>query len=177
MIAIKFEAIRPPQFNSQFYRKNLVFEMGAFGREAVKEFSKVTKFFKSNRPKFSYNLNTIAEGRTRVEVSVSTDNPLFFWLDQGVPAHDIIPRKRFISGTSGTYHSASLPGTLSTDPAGGTKIIDGRYLNLNWVVPWSGIRAREWTRLIREKMESEYSLADRLQTALNKSAGECWKGE
>lgn len=175
MIALRFEEIRPSEFDDQFYRKDLVFAQLNFGNAVVAEYKKVVKFWHSNTPVFTVHSSTIAGDRDKISVEVSTDNPVFYYVDRGVSSHVIIPRKARVSGTYGTYRAGSTPGTLSTNSGGGIKPGgDNRYLNLNWPVPWPGIQARGWSELIRAKMTPEFSV--RMQEALNKSTANAWKG-
>ena len=169
MIGVIFEAVRAPEFDDKFYRAPLFFAMSTFGKRAVKEFDDVASFWHSNRPKFQAKLNTGASGGDHIWVDIVTENPVFFYVDRGVPGHLIYPRKDRVSGTAGTYIPGSLPGTLSVDPVGGRKVLDGYYLNLNQIIDWPGIVARNWSDQIEQKLDREYNLRDKLQEALNKA--------
>jgi len=172
MMGIQFEAIRPPEFNKQFYRPYLLAAMRESLNEVLKLYKLTTKYWKI-KPVFEIVLSTIGE---IITASAYTSNPIYKYVDCGVKGHPIYPRKRRVSGTSGTYVKGSLPGTLETKPSRKTR--DGRYLNLNWVVPWPGIKARGFTKQISEKVTKEQgsqNLRTNLQIALNKSAAKVWK--
>jgi hypothetical protein len=169
---IRFTAIRPPEFNSNFARLYLLAEMRKFGEDVKRDYDGVGKLWSSGKPKFEIKLETNAsEG---IAVSVGTDNAVFHYIDQGVEGHLIIPRKGRISGVAGTYHAGSTPGTLAVGR--GTKVMDGNYLNLNQVIDWPGIKARGWTNIIFEKYSTgPSSLAARMQDALNRSTEKAWR--
>jgi hypothetical protein len=175
MSDVRFEVIRPGEFDDKFARLPLIRAMGDFGDIVISKYNRVVKFWHSNTPKFSYKLNTTKTSPT-ISVTVTTDNPVFGYLDQGVAAHPIYPTKAQVSGTAGTYVAGSLPGTMSSSAIGGYKPMnDNRYLNLNWVVPWPGIEARRWSQQIAEEVKMGGILTDMLQEALNKSAAGAWK--
>ena len=173
MIAVTFEEIRPRAFDSSFFRLPLLHEMDKLADEALVEFRNVVKFWHSDMPTFERKLTTKAKNDF-VYVDIVTDNPAFDWLDKGVKGHLIYPRKDRVSGTSGTYKAGSLPGTLQVNPNGGNKVIDGNYLNLNQVIDWPGIQARNWSTLIKDKVEGKGFLHQRFQEVLNRSAAGAW---
>ena len=172
MAGITFEEIKPPEIDDQFYRPFLLGAMRKTGNEAVKLYRKTVEGWKT-KPKFTAKLKTTGDTLT---VTVYTDNPIYSYVDAGTKGHIIIPRKAKVSGTSGTYQAGSLPGTMRSSQ--GKKIIGQGYLNLNWPVPWPGIKAREYTRQISEILTDEQrseNFRNNLQEALNKASASFWK--
>ena len=177
---INFTEIRPAEFDDQFYRLDLLHAMDSWAQDAIKEFNKTTEFWdKSRRPVFTRSLSTVADGRTKISITVSTTDPVYNWLVQGVSAHPIKKVKDFKSGTWGLFKAGSLPGTLRVRQGGKVKIKGNGefYLSLNWEIPWPGIKARNYYELVRHTMEvtPRSSLQYRLQSALNKAVTKAYK--
>jgi hypothetical protein len=171
---IRFVAIRPPQFDDSAIRLAFLSEMRLFGEDVKRDYNSIGRMWHSSRPKFEIRLETRAsEG---IAVTVGTDNAVFGYLDKGVEGHLIIPRKGKVSGVAGTYIPGSMPGTLSVNPSGGQKVMDGNYLNLNQVIDWPGIEARGWSGLLAEKYSTgPSSLHARMQSAVNRAAEKVWR--
>ena len=169
------EAIRPKQFDDSRLRQHVFFEMSAYGEEIAKEFRKTTVGWRKDKPKFKPKLNTRTD-RNTIEVTVGTDNPVWNYIDKGVSGHMIYPTKPRISGTAGTYDARTMPGTLRSDPAGGVKVLDGNYFNLNHAFFWTGIELRNFSQQITEEFSTgRRSMQARFQAIIDKHAPTVWK--
>jgi hypothetical protein len=173
-MGISFEEVRPAEFDQNFYRLDLLHAMDDWAKDAIKILEGTTEYWKEPKPVFAKHLSTGGKSSSMIVIDVSTDDPVYNYLNYGVEAHDIIPRKREKSGTAGTFKASSMPGTLKVSQGGkGT----GFYLNLNWVIPWPGIKAREFYQQTADQLEegAETNLQFRMQQALDKAATRAYK--
>lgn len=172
---IKLEVLRAKELDLDKIRPYLLGELRKHGEQIAKEFNKTTVGWKKRRPKFEIKLST-SKFEKYMSVSVFTENEIWNYIDKGVEGHDIIPRKARVSGTAGTYISLSLPGTLTINPSGGRKVLDGNYFNLNHQFYWTGIKAREFSTQIAEKQASDPSKLQRnFQAVFSAHANKLWK--
>lgn len=171
---IRFEAIRPPELDTSYLRIYMIGILSEYGKRAVSKLRAVTKYWHSNRPEFDYKMST--SKNENISVVVTTDNPVFHYVNKGVDGHLIYPKiVEGPKGTAGTYVAGSIPNTLITDPLGGRKILDGNYLNLYQIIDWPGIQPRQWTNLINEDLFYEYNLQDKMRELFAKFADKIYK--
>lgn len=169
---IKFTTDKFPEFKTDTLRLSLLAGMREYGQDTIKEFDKVvSKWNTSDKPEFTYNLSGTGKNDEILNVWISTEDRVFHYVDKGVPAHNINPSKYRKTGTSGLYSAGSAPGTLDTTKASKHS---GFYLNLNWIIPWPGIKAREFSRQIKEKVEDKEALAERIHRVLVKESSKGW---
>lgn len=183
--SVEVKTIRPPQFDLSNMRKDLVFAMGDFSKEIQAAFNRTTTYWKRNRPVFTRELKTTGK---YVSVTVSTDNKVYGYIDQGTKEHSIeIPpigpeREGNRMGTYGAFKPGSMPGVLKVGakgqvgklriPAGQVSNgVKGYYLSLNtggeYVIRQS-IEARGFSDMIYDQYDDDV-LQERLQKVIDRA--------
>lgn len=168
---ISFQAVRAPQFDSNYIRAFLLGAMRETATYAMKEFEATTSYWKGNRPKFDYRLQT-SKG-SDIEAIVFWDNIVYSYLDKGVGTRRIPPNPNKKAAMAGTYSAGSLPGTLTVRSP---QITDERWINLKQEIVVPPIEARNFSGQIKNKIEvGDHSLQFTVQRALERAAIGCWR--
>lgn len=123
--------------------------------EIVKNLEKTTETWE-DKPKFV--VKKIKQG-----IEVYTTNEIWNWLDEGTPAHDIVPKSRrgrkrramalsFLWAGPGSYRGKTSPGTFQS----GYAYTDGRAsFVLAERVHHPGIEPRKWSEILRKEYEND----------------------
>jgi hypothetical protein len=183
---ISFISYKPPSFKIENGRLYMLQGMRKYGVRSVREFEKIVKPWNTtNKPQFTFELSGTGAGSEYVMVTVRTEDPVFHYVDKGVPAHVIKSKKPFVTGKmradarkSGTqwkfkhgidasFKAGSSPGSL-TVVSSQSKFREF-YLSLNQDINWPGIEARDFSTSIQTKLEEEKSLADQINEELKKA--------
>lgn len=168
--AVRFEAIRAPQWDDQYLRAFMLGAVREFAEEKVKQFDKTVSYWKSGKPKFSWSVST-KKGED-ITATISYDNPIYGYIDKGVPGH-VIAAPQKVRRFTKTFGAGSTPGTLSV---GGSVQRSSEWVSINKDINWPGIRARNFSERIRDESESgPDNFGFRIQTALNKAASNVWR--
>ena len=147
----QFKAIKPKKLQVDKIRLEILNALRAEGRDVTKEYEKTTATWKG-KPKFEtlIGLNRPPGGAS---VFVGTDNKIYGYVDKGVPARIIRPRRakalRFMAGS----RAKTSPRHIGSGPGGAS----GPVVFASIIRRWPGIKAREFSETIRQRRRQKFT--------------------
>jgi len=158
-----FRVIKPPRYKYDNFRMEALSALHEVERGMLKDFQSITDTW-DTKPTFEHNISTKGG---KFEVTVSTDDAVFAYLNDGVAEHDIYPNDpehplSFPWAGYDTYIPKTIPdwiGSFEAREEGDTVYKDH--------VHHPGVQARNFNRIIAKDWKARMN--DLLSAALKKA--------
>lgn len=155
----KWKAIKPGQFNADAFEGQFKDAADKFKRLALDDFESTTRTWRK-RVKFQAEVKV---SKSRVMVSVTTDNLIYQYVTEGTEPHVIKPKKKRRLLFRGTYRAKTTPGVIGSQEGGA----EGPFIGAQ-IVRHPGSKGRHFDREIRNKREPDFH--DLVELALRDGA-------
>lgn len=181
---IAFKSIKPAtKFKSSVFRDKLRAAADAYGDAIQQDFEKTTATWK-NKPTFQKTVRVgnaaggalakrVTGSASGISVEVSTDDPVFGFVDEGTKPHKILPRRKKVLMFRTGYKAKTQPNVIGSTQGGA----EGETAVSQHGVNHPGTKARNFSKLLRKKHQPEFRKA--MQAALDaaaKQSGHSLKG-
>lgn len=140
-VAFLFHPINPKKINTNSARAQILNVLKRYERKMLNDFQSTTETW-DHQPRFS---STLHYAGGDVSIQVETDDAVYMYLDKGT-------RQRW-AVMSGDWVSKTSPGVIGSGPGAGSVVRRGKR---QMRTPRPGIKARNFTLLIRRKHEKSF---------------------
>lgn len=158
MIIIRPIRTKKP-FDSSVFRKEVIAEAHELGAFVKKDYEKTTKTW-THKPEFGVMVKATGKG---VELTVSTDDKIYGYVDQGTKPHIIRPVRKKMLAFSSKFRPKTTPRQIKS-----VKGYRGKVDTLAHQVHHPGTEAREFTKTLIERWKPGFQRG--IQNALDRAA-------
>lgn len=157
MIVVR--AIKPKKaFNSAVFRQELIAEATELGEFVKKDYEKTTRTWK-HKPEFR---NIVKTSGKAVELSVTTSDKIYGYVDEGTKPHIIRPRTKKALAFSSKFRPKTRPRQIRS-----LKGYTGKVDTVRPEVHHPGTEAREFTETLTERWKPGFQRG--IQNAIDRA--------
>lgn len=142
-----FKPIRPKKLKIDAFRLEFLTAMHEIEREVLKEFKKTTETW-DHQPEWETAISLVGGP----SVLVGTDDEIYRWVNDGVPEHDIVPKKAGgVLAFKRGYKAKTSVGVIASRRGGkfGKRVV-------REYVTHPGIEARNFDKVIKKAYEKRF---------------------
>jgi hypothetical protein len=156
---IVMKSISPRRFNNEAFKQVIEAEVNRVADDIQKDFEATTATWK-HKPEFE---KVVSFEPSPVEVMVSTDDPIYAYVDKGTREHYIFPVKAKALAFPSGYKAKTTPDVLGSQ-AGGS--FGPTVFSMGVLHP--GTEARNFDKMIQKKWDKAFKT--RMEKAMREAA-------